>query len=207
MEKERPYRLLKNEWTQYPTKQTIWLIWIILVSAVITLAYCIALPVFMLLPFQQIIGLDRYWVAVLSASIIAVLVGVIASFRLPRIARSGKAVSYYSELQDARLRWDDIVGIMRAFLVQHGYSESMKGESHGFTAYNIYFDARKAGFKLQVHLNEAHDPPILVISIGPETTLNKLILSKLRADMSSEFVKRYGMGGRNPFPAPTRYNR
>ena len=203
MEQRKMDQILRNEWERYDTKKMGAMKAAFVAMALVILWALIFIPL-SILPFELIPYVNKAAVAIGTATLSTVLVGVIAMVKAMQIDR-GKKDWYFSALEDARLKGNDILGIVRAFLATHGYPNPREDSKTAFKVHITHFDIYGADFKLRVWFNESFNPPIVEIGFGPETMLNKLILSKLRADMSSEFVKRYGVGGTNPFQGSTRY--
>lgn len=190
-------QILRNEWERYETKKLGAMKSAFVALALVFLWAVIYIPL-SFFPLEFIPSVNKAAVAIGTATISTVLAGVIAMVKLVQIDR-GKKDWYFSALEDARLRRDDVLGMARAFLAQHGYLNPREDSKTAFKVNITYFDIYDVDFKLRVWFSESFNPPIVEIGFGPETPLNKLVLSRLRADLSGEFAKRYGVGGTRLF--------
>lgn len=187
MTEEKLDFILRNVWERYDVKKmrrlkaavvagVLAVLWFIIFFLVVT----INMPSF---------G-DLALIAAVLATITVIAVGIVAGVRFVQVD-SSKKDWYFSGLQHEGLRKDEVLGLARTFLTQHGYARFREDTKTTLRLSITFFDVEGADFRMRVWFSEALTPPIAEIGFGPETMLNKAILSRLMTDMSNLFSGYY----------------
>jgi len=184
--------ILRNEWERYDAKKMMRLKAAVAIAAFIVL-WVVFFVMMLSLPIPLFADADRTLIAACVATILTLAVGVYVTVRITQIDRD-KRDWYFSGLQDARLRRDDVLALARISLAQHGYTNCREEGSKAHRLGITFFDIPGADFRMRVWYAEGIGPPIAEIGFGPETPINSSAIMRLRADVSAEFARRYGPG-------------
>ncbi len=127
-------------------------------------------------------------VVIAVAATLAAALGIAAKLR--QMDREKRGWSF-SALQDARLRWEELLPLARAFLAERNLAFAERTHRTA-TLFITYFDVAGRDFSMRLWFSKILTPHVVEVGFGPETPGNARVLRELRAAMSETFVKRYG---------------